>query len=173
MNTNLTIRPFVPADAQAFHDLNLAWIAAFFAVEPKDAQTLSDPQSAILAPGGAIFVAELDGSIVGCVALLPMPEHSYEVAKMAVAPEAQGRGAGRRLMTAAIDWAREQGAKRLYLESNARLTPALRLYEAAGFRHLSEEERTVSPYARADVFMELRLTEAARIEEAAQTRPEA
>ena len=86
-----------------------------------------------------------------------MAGNSYEVAKMAVAPEAQGRGAGRRLMTAAITWTREQRARRLYLESNRVLAPALRLYESVGFHHLPPEKVTPSPYARADVFMEMLL----------------
>jgi len=47
--------------------------------------------------------------------------------------------------------------RRLYLESNTRLAPALRLYEPAGFRHLPPHARSVSPYARADVFMDLLL----------------
>ena len=159
--TKITIRPFVPTDAPAFHDLNMQWLTAYFHVEPKDTVTLFDPQGTILDLGGQIFVADRNGQTVGCVALLPMLGHGYEVAKMAVDTNAQGHGIGRRLMTAAISWARGQGATRLYLESNTRLTPALRLYESAGFRHLAEAERPVSPYARADVFMELWLTEEA------------
>jgi putative acetyltransferase len=45
----------------------------------------------------------------------------------------------------------------LYLETNKKLTPAVRLYEALGFRHLSPERVVPSPYARADVYMELDL----------------
>jgi len=41
------------------------------------------------------------------------------------------------------------------LESNARLAPALRLYEPVGFRHLPPDPATL--YARADVFMEMTL----------------
>lgn len=135
----------------------MEWLTAFFHVEAKDEAALSDPEGTILVPGGQILLADITGRTVGCVALLPMPGDAYEVAKMAVAPEAQGRGVGRLLMEAALAWARERGARRLYLESNARLAPALRLYESAGFRHLPPHARPVSPYARADVFMELLL----------------
>jgi len=153
----VTIRPFVPADAEAFRELNLEWVRTYFRVEAKDEATLSDPEGTILAPGGQIFMADFAGQTVSCVALLPMPPDCYEVAKMAVSPAVQGRGAGRRLLMAAIDWARAQGAARLYLESNGRLEPALHLYEAVGFRHLPPDRRPVSPYARADVFMEMSL----------------
>jgi len=153
----ITVRPFLPADAEAFRALNLEWVTTYFRVEAKDEAVLSDPVGTILAPGGQIFMAETAGQVAGCVALQPMPPDCYEVAKMAVSPAAQGRGVGRRLLTAAIEWAREQGAVRLYLESNVRLGPALHLYEAVGFRHLPPDRRPVSPYTRADVFMELSL----------------
>ena len=154
------IRAFAPGDAASFHDLNQQWITALFQMEASDEATLSDPEGMILTPGGAIFVAELGGTVVGCVALVPMPEACYEVAKMAVAPDAQGRGIGRELLEASIWWGRECGAKRLFLGSNTRLTPALRLYESAGFQHLPPERRPFSPYARADVFMEMWLEDA-------------
>lgn len=147
------IRSFVPCDAPVFHDLNTQWLMAFFEVEAKDEAMLTDPETMILAPGGHILLAELDGRTVGCVALIPMPADTYEVAKMAVAPEVQGRGIGRQLLEAAIGWTKAKGARRLYLESNSRLAPALRLYESAGFRHLPPG--SISPYARADVFMEM------------------
>ena len=152
------IRPFVSGDAQAFFDLNREWLERYFVVEAKDTATLSDPEDMILKHGGEILLADRDGETVGCVALIAMREGTYEVAKMAVTPDVQGSGIGRRLLMAAIAWAQEQGAKRLYLESNSRLTPALHLYESVGFRHLPPERRPVSPYARADVFMEMTLT---------------
>lgn len=156
------IRPFAPGDARAFHDLNRQWITTLFQMEASNESALSDPEGTILAPGGAIFVAELSGEVVGCVALVPMPDLCYEVAKMAVMPDAQGQGIGRKLLEAAVAWGREHGAKRLFLGSNTRLAPALRLYESAGFQHLPPERRPVSPYARADVFMEMFLEDAAR-----------
>ncbi len=156
---HVVIRPYAAGDAAAFHFLNSQWITTLFQMEASDESALSDPEGTILAPGGEIFVAEQSGGVIGCVALVPLADGSYELAKMAVAPEAQGRGVGRRLMAAAIEWARKRGVKRLFLGSNTRLTPALRLYESAGFQHLPPERRPVSPYARANVFMEMLLEE--------------
>ncbi len=74
---------------------------------------------------------------------------------MAVEPSHQGAGIGRRLLQAAIEEGRRAGAQRLYLETNHALTPAIRLYESVGFKHLDTNRITASVYARADVYMEL------------------
>jgi putative acetyltransferase len=68
-----------------------------------------------------------------------MNEKEFEVAKMAVEPAYQGVGIGRKLLHATIDEGRNAGAQRLYLETNHVLTPAIRLYESLGFKHLDAE----------------------------------
>ena len=73
---------------------------------------------------------------------------------MAVTPAWQGRGLGRKLLEHVIHQARQLKAKRLYLETNSRLVPAIRLYESLGFRHLPADRVIPSPYQRADVYME-------------------
>jgi len=76
---------------------------------------------------------------------------------MAVEPSYQGAGIGRRLLQAVIEEARRAGAHRLYLETNHVLTPAIRLYESLGFKHIDPSRIIPSAYARADVYMELLL----------------
>jgi len=56
-----------------------------------------------------------------------------EIAKMAVAAEARGRGLGDLLMEAAIRFAIETGAQRIIIVSNTVLQPAIRLYQKHGF----------------------------------------
>jgi putative acetyltransferase len=153
----LEIREFAPGDAAAFRRLNEEWIRRYFVLEPKDTQTLTDPEGTILDSGGKIFFAVRDGEAVGCCALLAMSPGEFEVVKMAVTESCQRIGAGRRLLETAIAEARASGASRLYLETNSKLTPAVRLYESLGFRHIPAERVTPSPYARANVFMELLL----------------
>jgi len=147
----MQIVEFEPAHAEAFRVLNEAWISKYFVLEPKDRETLNDPQGKILAKGGRIFMALKDGEAVGCAALLKMPDGGYEVAKMTVSETLRGSGLGRLLMQRCIDAGAELGATRLYLETNSSLGPALGLYRAMGFRDLAP---TDTPYARADVFME-------------------
>jgi ribosomal protein S18 acetylase RimI-like enzyme len=58
------------------------------------------------------------------------------IAAMAVAPEARGRGLGRRIMQDAIDEAVERGDRSVLLEVFEHNTPAVKLYEGLGFRPL-------------------------------------
>jgi len=94
---------------------------------------------------------------VGCCALLPMEPGSFELAKMAVKEDQRGRGIGRKVLEYATAYARKIGANRLYLETNRKLANAIHLYESVGFEHVSPEQVIPSPYARANVFMEMKL----------------
>lgn len=154
--TETLYRTFRPGDEEAFRRLNEEWIRKDFSLEAEDEEVLGDPRQHILAPGGQIFIAEDDGAVVGCCALLALTPGEYELAKMTVVESARGRGVGRRLLAFAISVARQMGARRLYLESNRKAEAAVRLYQQLGFRNLPGPEHP-SKYARADVFMELRL----------------
>lgn len=152
-DSGVFVRPFEPGDEAAFRDINLEWIERFFAVEAKDREVLGNPHKYVLDPGGAILLA-MDGETpVGVVSLVVMDGETVELAKMGVRPQAQGKGAGRMLVAAAIEAARGMGMKRVYIETNSVLAPALKLYRDAGFVPLKEAQP--SPYARADVQLEL------------------
>ena len=143
--------------ADAFRTLNEAWISRFFTLEAKDVEILGDPQGQIIDSGGHVFFVVVDGCAVGCVGLIPMADGGFEIVKMAVDEASQGRGYAKALMNACIERARSLNAPRLYLESGTPLTPALTLYQSCGFTDLPAERRPDSPYARADVWMELKL----------------
>jgi putative acetyltransferase len=96
-----------------------------------------------------------EGEAIGCCALVAMGEGEFEVAKMAVTASAQGLGVGRKLLEAVVAEARVSGVRRLYLETNHVLEPAIRLYERVGFERVPEERVVASPYARSDVSMEM------------------
>jgi putative acetyltransferase len=144
-------------DLAAFRTLNEEWITRFFVLEEADRRALGDPQAAILAKGGQIFIAARGEESIGCVALVPMGDGVFELSKMAVAPELRGQGIGRRLLLYAIDQAMRMGASSLFLGSSTKLPNAVGLYESAGFQHVPPERLPALPYTRADVFMELPL----------------
>lgn len=150
----VSVREFRAGDEAAFRALNVEWITRFFRLEPKDEETFADPQGKIIEHGGRILLAVDGERAVGCCALLAMGEGEFEVAKMAVTPEYQGRGVGRLVLERSVELAREMGARRLYLETNHTLEPAIRLYRAVGFEDVPKDRLEPSPYARADVHME-------------------
>jgi GNAT superfamily N-acetyltransferase len=147
------IVPFRRELAPVFQRLNLDWIERLFTVEEADRKVLRDPESAIIVPGGQIFFAVDDGEAVGTVAMLRVTASRFELAKMAVASSHQRRGVGEKLGAAGIDFARDQGARTVFLLTNSRLSGAIRLYERLGFRHAADPDPP--EYARADVYMEL------------------
>lgn len=149
------IREFQAGDEAAFRRLNEEWISRYFRLEAKDKKAFADPKGTILAAGGKILFAIAGGECLGCCALLRIGEAEFEVAKMAVTAASQGAGIGRKLLLATIEAGRNAGARRLYLETNHVLKPAIRLYESVGFKHLAPEQITPSPYERADVYMEM------------------
>jgi GNAT superfamily N-acetyltransferase len=150
----ITVREFRPGDEACFRKLNEEWIAQYFSIEAKDEEAFADPQSSILSSGGRIFFANVEDQCVGCCALIRLRADEFEVAKMAVAPMWQGSGIGRKLLQTVVEAARSAGARRLYLETNHILAPAIRLYHSIGFKPVPN--RIVpSPYARSDVYMEM------------------
>jgi len=73
---------------------------------------------------------------------------------MAVTENARGKNIGRLLGEAVINKARQIGAKKIYLESNTVLEPAINLYRKLGFRKVTGPP---SPYTRCNIQMELLL----------------
>jgi putative acetyltransferase len=153
----ILLRPFEPGDEMAFRELNESWIRKYFAIEEKDSEVLNDPFNYILKPGGHILMAVHSGAPVGCCALLPMDDGCFEVAKMCVSESLRGRGVGRRLLSYVVEHARSIGARSLYLETNSKLANAIHLYEAIGFSHVPADRIHPSPYARANIYMEMSL----------------
>lgn len=146
------IVPFGPELRDAFYRLNADWLERFFHMEEVDHQVLSDPEGQILAGGGQIFFARSAGRIVGTCALMPAEPGVFELTKMAVDPKAQGLGIGRKLIERAIAEFRAKGARELFLETNTKLQPAIRLYESVGFEH-QPAVREGTHYSRANVYM--------------------
>jgi putative acetyltransferase len=151
----LDLREFQTGDEAAFRRLNEEWIVRYFKMEAKDEYAFANPRETILDKGGRIFFTVRGEEVLGCCALIAMGLGEFEVAKMAVTEAAQGMGVGRFQLEEVIAAARLAGAKRLYLETNHALTPAIRLYERVGFKKVPEERVVKSPYARADVFLEM------------------
>lgn len=154
MLASLEIIEYTPAYRSAFSDLNKEWISKYFVMEETDYKALDHPDTYIIDKGGYILVALYNQVPLGVCALVKMndPDYDYELSKMAVSPAAQGKKIGWKLAQAIIDKARQLGAKKLYLESNTILEPAINLYRKLGFKEVAGRQ---SSYDRANIKMEL------------------
>ncbi|MEO6329501.1 MAG: GNAT family N-acetyltransferase [Ginsengibacter sp.] len=138
--------------AKDYKRLNLEWIEKYFVVEEHDLEQLSNPEEYIINKGGEIVFAVYRDEVAGACALIKTGEGEFELAKMAVAPQFRGKHIGYELGRYAIKTAKLLGAKRIWLESNRKLKPAINLYGRLGFKEIPI---TFTPYARADIRMEL------------------
>lgn len=150
------IVPYSRKYRKFFVDTSIRWISEHWKPEPADLRVLSDPKKYILDRGGRIFVALFKGEPAGVCALQKLGDSSdsYELSKLAVAPESRGLGIGRMLCEAAIAEAKKLGGSRVFLESNTVLKPAIKLYRSLGFREIPVEN---PEYERVDIQMELAL----------------
>jgi ribosomal protein S18 acetylase RimI-like enzyme len=138
-----------------FERLNRDWIETFFVLEDADREIFRDPDKAVIQSGGQIFFVVDDDGVQGTCAVVPHEPGVFEIAKMAVAAGARGRGYGDLLMEASVEFARRAAARRVVIVSNTVLAPAIRLYQKHGFVRvpLDEHER----FARANIRLEREL----------------
>ncbi|MBU4517736.1 MAG: GNAT family N-acetyltransferase [Proteobacteria bacterium] len=101
------------------------------------------------APGTALFVARVNGDVVGSVTLvvygIPSGSHAW-VEDVVVDAEARGAGVGEALVRAALAEAEALGARTVDLTSSPPREAAIRLYQRVGFRR---RETSVFRYSAA------------------------
>jgi GNAT superfamily N-acetyltransferase len=138
-----------------FIRLNREWIERYFVIEPSDEKIFNDPEGVIIDKGGMVFLAVMDGRVVGCCALVYHDDSCrYELAKMAVSPSAQGHGIGYKLGRSVLEYARLKGADEVFLEANTKLVASVKLYGKLGFKAVEKRDAV---YSRCDLYMTCRL----------------
>jgi len=148
----IEIVPFKPSLRDHFYRLNAEWLKRYFYIEEGDHAVLSAPERHILERGGSIYFALHGEEVVGTCALLLVGENEVELTKMAVDPAARGLGIGRLLLEHAIRAFERLNRDTLFLETNTKLAPAIRMYESVGFEH-QPATRADTHYQRANVYM--------------------
>ena len=83
--------------------------------------------------GGAFWIARRDGKLVGTCGMYPLSASTIELRKMYLSPAARGTGLGKQLLDTAIEWARQQRATHVVLDTMEKMTRAIQFYEAHGF----------------------------------------
>ena len=89
-------------------------------------------------PRGAFFVVREHHVVVGSVGVERLGDGSAELHRLYLDARLRGRGTGRALVEAVLDWCRTERIPRLILWSDTRFDQAHRLYERMGFRRTGE-----------------------------------
>ncbi len=84
-------------------------------------------------PGGAIFIASVDGAPAGCVMYSPAGPGTAEIKRMFVSESGRGHGLGRRMLDTVFQQMRADGYDTAMFSSARFLTHARAMYESAGF----------------------------------------
>lgn len=90
-----------------------------------------------------IWLAERDGKLVGCIAIVSASEREAQLRWFLVDPSARGIGLGKRLLNEAIAFAREQDYSSIFLYTVSALTTAAKLYRLCGFERVEARALTL------------------------------
>jgi ribosomal protein S18 acetylase RimI-like enzyme len=128
------------------HEQDVARILELYREAGIEAETGFTPQEArvhmalfLRYPSFRVFVAEVQGEVVGTYELLIMDNlakrgrRSGVVEDIAVSPRLQGRGMGRAMMLHAQEQCRQAGCYKLVLSSGLKRAGAHNFYDAMGF----------------------------------------
>lgn len=151
----VTIEEWQEKYHEDFISLSIEWLEKYVVVEPIDREIIHNPERHIFSRGGKIFFARVNNKTVGTVAMIPLDEGVFELAKLAVTEKYQGLRIGQRLMERCIAFAEVSQAKKIILFTTDVLVPAVNLYRRCGF---VEVALTGNKYAEADMRMELTLS---------------
>ena len=117
----------------------------------------ADLSAVYVPPKGCFLLAREDGEPVGCVALADRGNDVVEVKRMYMRPSQRGKGTGYKLTEALVSHARDNGAKRIILDSYHMMTSAHKIYRAIGFKDISAPEGFPEAFVDRVVFMEMHI----------------
>ena len=110
-----------------------------FVYEPaSEVPDLADFDGHYAAPRGAFFVVREGDLVVGSAGVERLDAHTAELHRLYLDAHLRGRGTGRALVCAVLDWCLAHGMSRLILWSDTRFEQAHRLYTRTGFRQTGE-----------------------------------
>lgn len=104
---------------------------------------------------GRLWLAEKDGRLVGCTAIVLRDGGLGQLRWVLVDPSARGAGLGRDLVQRALAYCRENDCSRVFLETTDGLPESQTLYETLGFDVVSDSPEDLWDGVRPLIRMEL------------------
>ena len=131
LDAGLVVRRAVAADAPAIRTLVRAAYARWIPVIGREPRPMQADYSEAVARHRFVL-AFVDGDLAGLIETVAKADHLW-IENIAVAPERQGRGLGRRLLALADDIAAAERLPACRLLTNAAFAQNVALYRSAGF----------------------------------------
>jgi GNAT superfamily N-acetyltransferase len=86
-----------------------------------------------------LWIAEKDGQIVGCIAIVAVSETTAQLRWFLVVTSARGTGLGKRLLDEAVSFCKTSGYQSIILWTVSALAVAAHLYQSVGFRQVEKK----------------------------------
>ncbi|MDG6226178.1 MAG: GNAT family N-acetyltransferase [Candidatus Thermoplasmatota archaeon] len=86
-----------------------------------------------LREGERVWIVEDGGEVLGCIAIVRHTDDQAQLRWFLLHPKVRGKGIGRSLLDAALDFARVSGYSSVFLLTESVLEVAASLYQKAGF----------------------------------------
>jgi ribosomal protein S18 acetylase RimI-like enzyme len=126
------IRPARPADRAAIEQIVRDAYSVYIARIGKPPGPMLDDYGQLIADGCVSVIADATAELAGILVLLPQADHLL-LDNIAVRPNHQGQGIGRRLIAFAESEARRLGFDQLRLYTHATMAENIALYTRIGF----------------------------------------
>ena len=126
------IRRAQTEDRKAVEDIVQAAYAMYVERIGKPPGPMLDDYGALIAQDAVGVLEDADGAIAALIVLLAKPDHLL-LDNIAVRPDRQGQGLGRRLIEFAEAEARQLGYRELRLYTHEKMTENIALYRRLGF----------------------------------------
>jgi GNAT superfamily N-acetyltransferase len=101
-----------------------------------DEEIAKGPPVDLAPPNGVLLLARVKGEPAGLGGVRHLDTEIAEVKSMYVAPAFRGTGLGRRILARLDEIALEHGCRAVRLDTSDYLTPAVGLYQSAGYRQV-------------------------------------
>lgn len=123
-------------DLDAIVSLHAAVYGPEYGFDDSFAAYVREPLARFLketSPRGRLWIAEGNGVIAGCIALVEVSHHEAQLRWYVVGKDHRGQGLGTRLMAECLGFVEEQGYRSVFLWTVNLLPAAARVYARAGF----------------------------------------
>ncbi len=149
----MIVRPARPDEYELVGDLTVEVYVHGGLVSPGSTYVPELRKAADRAAKAELLAAEVKGEVVGAVAYAPPGSPYAELAApdeaefrmLAVLERARGKGAGRALVQACIDRAKDAGLSAIRLSTQPNMESAQRMYERMGFQRVPQYDFRPGP----------------------------